>query len=84
MVHLVGSFVSRDSLKKQPPNHVVVVHWVSNALTVFAQAPVPHAGRIEKRVLFVDHWPGRDPLVEAIGIARSIARTNKWPDAILV
>jgi hypothetical protein len=71
-------------IKKQPPNHVVIVHWVENTLTVLAQAPVPHADITERRVLFVDHRPGRVPQLEAIGIARSIARRNKRPDTILV
>jgi hypothetical protein len=71
-------------IKMQTPNHIVIVHWVSNTLTVLAQAPVPHADRTERRVLFVDHRPGRIPLLEATGIARSIARKNKRPDTILV
>jgi hypothetical protein len=73
-----------EKIKKQPPNHVVIIHWVSGTLTVLAQAPVPHADRTERRVLFVDHRPGRVPLVEAIGIARSIARKNKRPNTVLV
>jgi hypothetical protein len=73
-----------EKIKKQPPNHIVVVHWMSNTLTILAQAPVPHADRTERRVLFVDHRPGRVPLLEAIGIARSIARKTKQPYAILV
>jgi hypothetical protein len=71
-------------IKKQPPNHVVIVHWVSDTLTVLAQSPVPHADRTERRVLFVDHRPGRVPLLEAIRIARIISRKNKQPDTVLV
>jgi hypothetical protein len=73
-----------EKIEKQSPNHVVIAQWVSNTLIVLAQAPVPHADRNERRVLFVDHQSGRVPLVEAIGIARSIARKNKRPDTILV
>ena len=73
-----------EKVKKQPPNHVVIVHWVENTLTVLAQAPVPHADKTQRRVLFVDHEPGRAPQLEAIAIARSIARKNKRPDTILV
>jgi hypothetical protein len=69
-----------EKIKKQPPNHVVIVHWVSNTLTVLAQAPVPHADKTERRILFVDHKPGRGPQLETIGIARK----NKRPDTILV
>ena len=72
-----------EKTKKQPPNHVVVVQWVENTLTVLAQAPVPHSGSTEMRVLFVDHQPGLVPQLEAIGIARSIARMTKRPDTIL-
>ena len=71
-------------IKKHPPTHVVIVQWVENSLTVLAQAPVPHADRTERRVLFVDHRPGRVPQLEAIGIARSIAKKNKRPDTVLV
>ena len=39
------------------PNHVVIVHWVENTLTVLVQVPVPHAGRTEGRGLFVDYRP---------------------------
>jgi hypothetical protein len=70
-------------IKKQHPNHVVVVHWVSDTLTILAQASVPHADRTQRRVLFVDHRPGLVPQREAIGIARSISRKNKRPDTIL-
>jgi hypothetical protein len=70
--------------KKQSPNHVVIVHWISGTLTILAQAPVPHADRTERRVLFVDHRPGRVPQLVAIVIARSIARKNKLPETILV
>jgi hypothetical protein len=70
-------------IKKQHPNHVVVVYWVSNTLTVLAQAPVPHSDSTERRVLFVDHRPGRVPQLEAIGIARSIARKTKRQDTVL-
>jgi hypothetical protein len=73
-----------EKIEKQSPNHVVIVQWVSNTLIVLAQAPVPHADRTERRVLFVDHQSSRVPLVEAIGIARGIARKNKRPDTILV
>lgn len=73
-----------EKTEKQSPNHVVIVHWVSNTLSVLAQAPVPHADKTQRRILFVNHWPGRIPLVEAIGIARSIAKKNKRPDTILV
>jgi hypothetical protein len=72
-----------ERIEKQPPNHVVIVQWVSNTLTILAQAPVPHADRTQRRVLFVDHQPGRVPQREAIGIARSIARKTKWPNTIL-
>jgi hypothetical protein len=71
-------------VEKYPPNHVVVVQWVENTLTVLAQASVPHANRTERRVLFVDHRRGRVPLLEAIRIAKSIAKKNKRPDNILV
>jgi hypothetical protein len=77
-------FTVPKKIEKQSPNHVVVVHWVSNTLTILAQAPVPHSDKTERRVLFVDHRPGRVPQLEAIGIARSIARPNKRPDTILV
>jgi hypothetical protein len=77
-------FPAPEKSKKQPPNHVVIVHWVSDTLTVLAQAPVPHADRTERRVLFVDHQSALVPQLEAIGIARSIARKNKRPDTILV
>ncbi len=73
-----------EKIEKQPPNHIVVVCWVSNTLTVLAQAPVPNADKTERRVLFVDHRSGRVPQLEAIGIARSIARKNKRPDTIVV
>jgi hypothetical protein len=75
-----------DKIKKQPPNHVVIVQWVEEkTLTILAQAPVPHADRTQRKVvLFVEHRSGRVPLVEALGIARSIARKNKRPDTILV
>jgi len=73
-----------EKIKKQTPSHVVVVHWVSDTLTVLAQAPVPHADRTQRRVFFVDHHPGRVPLLEAISTARSIARRNKRPDTIVV
>jgi hypothetical protein len=69
-------------IEKQHPTHVVV-YWVSNTLTILAQVPVPHTDSTERRVLFVDHRPGRVPLVEALGIARSIARKTKRPDTIL-
>ncbi len=69
---------------KQSPNHVVIVHWVSNTLSVLAQALVPHADKTQRRVLFVDHKPGRVPHLEAIGIAKSIARKNKRSHTILV
>jgi hypothetical protein len=71
-------------IKKQHPNHVVVVYWVSNTLTILAQASVPDADRTQRRVLFVDHRPGRVPQLVAIEIARSIATKNKRPDTILV
>jgi hypothetical protein len=71
-------------IKKQHPNHVVVVHWVSDTLTILAQASVSHADRTQRRVLFVQHRPGRVPQLEAVGIARSIARKNERPDVILV
>lgn len=77
-------FPLSEKIKKQPPNHVVVVHWVENTLTILAQAPVPHADKTKKRVLFVKHQPSRSPQLEAIGIAKSIARKNKRPDTILV
>ena len=73
-----------EKIKKQPPNHVVIVQWVEHTLTVLAQAPVPHADRTEKRVLFVDHRPGLIPQLEAIGIAKGIAKKNKHPTTILV
>ncbi len=73
-----------EKIKKQPPNHVVIVQWVENTLTILAQAPVPHADRTQQRVLFVNHQPGLVPQLEAIGIARSIAKKNKRPDTILV
>ena len=73
-----------ERIEKQPPNHVVIVQWVENTLTILAQAPVPHADRTERRGLFVDYRPCRVPLLEAIGIARSIARKNKRPGTILV
>ena len=69
---------------KQPPNHIVIVHWVENTLTVLAQAPVPHADNTKKRVLFVHHQHGLVPHLEAIGIARRIAKKNKRPDTVLV
>ena len=50
-----------EKIKKQPPNYVVVVHWVSDTLTVLAQAPVPRSDRTERKVLFVEHQPGRVP-----------------------
>jgi hypothetical protein len=68
---------------KKLPNHVVIVHWISGTLTVLAQAPVPHADKTQRRVLLVDHQPGRVPQREAIGIARSIARKNKRPHTVL-
>jgi hypothetical protein len=68
-----------EKIKKQPPNHVVIVQWVENTLTVLAQTPVPHADRTEKRVLFVDHRPGRIPQLEAIGIAKGIAKRTSVP-----
>jgi hypothetical protein len=70
-------------IEKQHPTHVVVIHWVEKTLTILAQVPVPHTDSAERRVLFVDHRPGRVPLVEALGIARSIARKTKRPDTIL-
>lgn len=73
-----------EKTEKQSPNHVVIVHWVSNTLSVLAQAPVPHADKTQRRMLFVDHKPGRVPQLEAVGIARSIAKKNKRPDTILV
>jgi hypothetical protein len=73
-----------EKVNKQPPNHVVVVQWVEDTLCVLAQAPVPQADKTERRVLFVNHRPGRIPLVEAIGIAKSIVKKNKRPDTILV
>jgi hypothetical protein len=73
-----------ERIEKQPPNHIVIGHWVSDTLTILAQAAVPHSDKTEKRVLFVDHRPGRVPQLEAIGIARSIATKNKRPNTILV
>jgi hypothetical protein len=73
-----------EKIKKQPPNHIVIVHWVENTLCVLAQAPVPHAAKTRRRVLFVAHRPGRVPQLEAISIARSIAKKNKRPRTILV
>jgi hypothetical protein len=73
-----------EKIKKQHPNHIVIVQWVENTLAILAQAPVPHADKTQRIVLLVDHRPGRVPLAEAIGIARSIARKNKRPDTILV
>jgi hypothetical protein len=73
-----------EKTKKQPPNHIVIVQWVEkNTLTILAQAPVPHSDRTERRVLFIDHRPGLVPQLEAIGIARSIARKHKRPDTVL-
>jgi hypothetical protein len=69
-----------DKIEKQPPTHVVVVQWVENILTILAQAPVPHANKTKKRVLFVDHQPSLVPQLEALGIARSIAKRTKRPD----
>jgi hypothetical protein len=71
-------------IERQSPNHIVIVEWVENTLTILAQAPVPHADRTKRTPLFVNHRPGRVPFLEAIGIARSIARNNKRPDTILV
>jgi hypothetical protein len=71
-------------IAKKPPNHIVIIHWVENTLTVLAQAPVPHADRTQRRLLFVEHRPGQVPLLEALSIARSIATKNKRPDTILV
>lgn len=73
-----------EKIKRQPPTHIVIVQWVENTLTVLAQAPVSHTDRSERRDLFVDHQPDLVPQLEAIGIARSIARKNKRPDTILV
>lgn len=73
-----------EKIKKQPPTHVVVVHWISGTLTILAQTPVPHACKTQRRVLFVNHKPGRVPQLEAIRIARSIAKKNRRPDTILV
>jgi hypothetical protein len=73
-----------EKIKKQPPNHVVIVQWVKHTLTILAQAPVPHADKTQRRILFVNHKPGRIPLMEAISIARSIAKKNKRPRTILV
>ena len=70
--------------KKQLPTHVVIVQWVENTLTILAQAPVPHTGKGQRRVIFLDHRPGRVPQLEAVGMARSIARKNKRPETILV
>lgn len=36
-----------EKIKKQTPSHVVVVHWVSDTLTVLAQALVLYADRTE-------------------------------------
>ena len=77
-------FSMPKKIEKHPPTHIVIVQWVSDTLTVLAQAPVPHADRTEKRVLFVNHKPGLVPQLEAIAIARSIASKNKRPDTILV
>jgi hypothetical protein len=71
-------------ITKKPPNHIVIIQWVENSLTILAQAPVPHADRTQRRVLFVDHRPGRVPILEAISIARGIARKKKRPGTILV
>lgn len=74
-----------EKIKRQSPTHVVIVTWVEkNTLTILAQAPVPHADKAQRRVLFVDHRPGRVPQLEAIAIARSISRKNKRPGTILV
>jgi hypothetical protein len=43
-----------------------------------------HPDKTERRVLFTEHRPGRIPQLEAIGIAKSIAKKNKRPDTILV
>ncbi len=44
----------------------------------------PHADNTKKRILFVDHWPGRIPQLEALEIAKGIAKKNKQPHTILV
>jgi hypothetical protein len=62
---------------------VVIVQWVENTLTILAQAPVPYADKTERKVLFVDHQLGRIPQLEAIGIAKSIAK-RKRPASVLV
>jgi hypothetical protein len=77
-------FPGPKKTKKQPSTHVVIVQWVENTLTILAQAPVPHADKTQRQVLFVDHQPGRVPQLEAIGVAKSIAKKNKRPDTILV
>ena len=77
-------FPGPKKTKKQPPTHVVIVQWVENTLTILAQAPVSHADKTQRQVLFVDHQPGRVPQLEAIGVAKSIAKKNKRPDTILV
>jgi hypothetical protein len=77
-------FPTPRKIKNQPPTHVVIVQWVDNTLTVLAQAPIPHADKAEKRVLLVDHQPGRIPQLEAIGIAKSITKKNKKPNTILM
>jgi hypothetical protein len=71
-------------IKKQPPNHVVIVQWMSDTLTILAQTPVPHADKTQRRVLFVNHQPCLVLQLEAIGIARSTSRKTKRPDTILV
>ncbi len=73
-----------EKIKKKSHTHVVIVTWVENALTILAQAPVPHVDKTKKRVLFINHRPGRIPQLEAIDIARSISRKHKRPDTILV
>jgi hypothetical protein len=38
----------------------------------------------QRRIFFVNHHPGRVPQLEAIGIAKSIAKKNKRPASVLV
>jgi hypothetical protein len=62
---------------RKHPTHVCIVTWTDGVMSILAQVPIHGVDRSEdRRVLLIDHRDGKVPVLEAIRIAKRIAKAN--------